>query len=237
MAEVTVQHLDPRLQRLVEHARISMERRNFEYVIEMAQTVLEKEPRSLQARRLLRAAQLERAKSGNGFLAKTLGGIAGAGALVAGTAALRKEPMKALVAAEKALDSDPTNIAAHRLLGQAASRLEWHETAVFAWETARDLQPGVRGHRLALGNACVAAGRHGEAVKIADGLLGENPGDPEAQTLLGQASVADSIVRGNWQPSGSNRPKPKDEAGADANSGRIKAGGSAKTNNPHTGKR
>lgn len=215
MPEVTVQQLDARLQKLVENARTSMERGNFEYAIEMAQSVLGREPGCLAVRKLLRAAQVQHMKSRNRFLAKALGGLAGAGALMSGSSALKKEPMKALDAAEKALASDPTNLSAQKLLAQAASALGLHETAVFAWETARDLQPDSREHRLALGDAYVAAGRHGDAVKIADELLKRNSVDPEAQALLKHASVAQSIDRGNWQSaSGSYRDKLKDEAQA-----------------------
>ncbi|HUG12530.1 MAG TPA: tetratricopeptide repeat protein [Opitutaceae bacterium] len=215
MPEVTVQQLDSRLQKLVENARISMDRGNFEYAIEMAQTVLGREPGCLAVRKLLRAAQMQHLKSRNRFFAKALGGVTGAGAIMAGSSALKKEPMKALDAAEKALAADPTSVSAQKLLGQAASALGLHETAVFAWETVRDLQPDSREHLLALGDAYVAAGRHGDAVKIADELLKRNSVDPEAQALLKHASVAHSIDRGNWQSaSGSYRDKLKDEAQA-----------------------
>lgn len=215
MPEVTVQQLDSRMQKLVENARISMERGNFEYAIEMAQSILGREPGCLAVRKLLRAAQVQHMKSRNRFFAKAFGGVAGASAVMSGSSALKKEPMKALDAAEKALASDPTNISAQKLLAHAASALGLRETAVFAWETARDLQPESREHMLSLGDAYVAAGRHGDAVKIADELLRRNPVDSEAQGLLKHASVAHSIDRGNWQSSsGSYRDKLKDEAQA-----------------------
>ena len=215
MAEVTIQQLDPRLQKLVENARISMERGNFEYAIELAGSVLAREPGCLPMRKLLRAAQMQHQKSRNRLFAKAFGGVAGASALIAGNASLKKDPMKAVDAAEKALASDPTNVSAHKLLAQAASLLGMRETTVFAWETARDLHPESREHKLALGDAYVSAGRHGDAVKIADELLKKNAVDPEAQALLKHASVAHSIDRGNWQSSsGSYRDKLKDEARA-----------------------
>jgi hypothetical protein len=85
MPEVTVQQLDARLQKLVENARISMERGNFEYAIEMAQSVLGREPGCLAVRKLLRAAQVQHMKSRNRFFAKALGGVAGAGAVMSGS--------------------------------------------------------------------------------------------------------------------------------------------------------
>jgi tetratricopeptide (TPR) repeat protein len=166
-------------------------------------------------RKLLRAAQVQRLKSRNKFFAKALGGVAGAGAIMSGSSALKNEPMKALDSAEKALAADPTSVPAQKLLGRAASALGLRETAVFAWETVRDLQPDSREHMLALGDAYVAAGRHGDAVKVADGLLKRNSVDADAQALLKQASVAHSIDRGNWQSaSGSYRDKLKDESQA-----------------------
>lgn len=215
MPEVTVQQLDARLQKLVEKARISMERGNFGYSIEMTQDILDKQPGCLSVRRILRAAQSRQQKSRNRFFAKALGGVAGAGALMSGYTALRKEPLRAMEAAEKALASDVTSIAAHKLLAKAAAALGMLETAVFAWENVCDLQPESREHLLALCEAYVSAGRHDDAVRVADVLLERNAADPEAQELLKHASVAHSINRGNWRSSsGSYRDKLKDEAQA-----------------------
>lgn len=215
MPDIPVQKLDPRQQKMVENARIALERGNFEYAIEMAEGVLATEAGCLPVRKLLRAAQVQQFKTRNRFLAKALGGVAGAGALISGSAALKKDPMKALEGAEKALSSDPTNVQAHKLLAQAATALGLHETNVFACETVRDLQPDSRDARLALGDAYVTAGRHASAVAIADELLKKNPVDADALGLLKHASVAHSIDRGNWQSStGSYRDKLKDEAQA-----------------------
>jgi len=133
-----------------------------------------------------------------------------------------------LARAESRLAKNPYDTGALRLLGEAAtgakaaraatsasaslaSALGWAETAVFAYEAIREIEPTNRANLLALGEAFLAAERADDALKIADTLLAQNAVDGDAQTLMRKASIAQTLDKGNWEAAGDFRAKLKAE--------------------------
>lgn len=212
MPEVPVSSLDPRHQKLVENARTALERGNLDYVTEVTAQVLRMRPECLPVRRLQRVAQLRahRGKS-SGFFGKTMGSLSAA-PFMFGSA--KKDPAKLLDAAETLLAKDPTNVAALKLLAEAAGGLDLKETVAFALDAIRELEPGNRANLLALAEALLAAGKATEAVAIADEILKNKPTDAEAQDLMRKASIAQTVTKGNWEQKGTFREKLRDEAQA-----------------------
>lgn len=210
MPEVSVASLDPRHQKLIENARIALDRGNLDYVLEVSSQVLKAQPGCLPVRRLQRVAQLRqhRGKSG-GFMGKL--GLSGAPFMFG---AGKKDPAKQLEAAETSLAKDPTNVGALRLLAEGATGLNLLETAAFAYEAIREIEPGNRANLLALGEALLAAGKPVEALKVADDLLRDKPTDAEAQNLMRRASVAQTVTKHKWDDKASFRDKLRDEAQA-----------------------
>ncbi len=209
MTEQSVATLDPRLQKTVESARVAFERGNYDYAIELARDVLGSAPGCLPVRKLLRTAQLKRGGSGDGFFAKALGRVSTAPFLVSGNAALGKDPIKALVNAQKMLDAEPNSVAGLRLLGDAANALGWHETAVFAFEALRENAPDDLANLVALGRAHLGAGRADAAVRCAEAVLARESLNGAAQALLKDASVAQTLKAGRWDEGGDFRAKVK----------------------------
>ena len=209
MAEVLVASLDPRQQTLVEKARIALERENFDYVIEVTAQVLKSVPGCLPVRKLQRVAQLRRhrAKHG-GLLARTLSGLSAAPFLFGS----KTEPAKLLETAERLLAKDPTSVPALRLLAEAARGLELLETAAFALDAIREIEPHNRANLLALGEAWLSLGKPAEALKTADDVLRETPADADAQNLMRKASVAQTVAQTGWDDRASYRSKLRDEA-------------------------
>ncbi len=210
MAEIPVSTLDGRQQKLVENARVALERGNLDYTVEACAQVLKAAPACVAVRRLQRVAQLRQFQAKNRFMAKAMGGLTATPFLFGG----KKNPTQAFENAEKLLAVDPTNVAALKNLGEAARELEWPETAVFAFEAARELQPADREILLAVGEAWLAAGRPAEALRAADAILKTRPVDAEAQKLMRQASIAQTMTKGNWETAATFREKLKDEAQA-----------------------
>lgn len=210
MPEVSVASLDPRHQKLIENARIALDRGNLDYVIEVSSQVLKAQPGCLPVRRLQRVAQLRQQRGKGGGLMGKLG-LSGAPFMFG---AGKKDPAKQLEAAETSLAKDPTNIGALRLLAEGATGLNLLETAAFAYEAIRELEPGNRANMLALGEALLAAGKPVEAVKVADDLLRDKPTDAEAQSLMRKASVAQTVTKHKWEDKTSFRDKLRDEAQA-----------------------
>ncbi len=212
MPEIPVSSLDPRHQRLVENARVALERGNLEYVQEVTEQVLRMQPGCLPVRKLQRVAQLRQQRGkGGGFLGKTLSGLSAA-PFMFGSA--KKDPAKLLEAAEGLLVKDPTNVNALKMLAEAAGGLNLPETVAFALDAVRELEPGNRNNLLALGEAWLAAGKPNEALQIADEILKTKPTDAEAQNLMRKASVAQTVTKHNWDQQSSYRDKLRDEAQA-----------------------
>lgn len=206
MPEQSVASLEPRLQKLVESARVAFERGNYDYAIELAREVLATAPGCLPVRKLHRAAQLKRG-GGSGFWEKALGRVSTAPFLVTGKATLAKDPAKAFASAQKMLESDPHSAAGLRLLGGAASALGWHETAVFAFEALRENAPDDLASLVALGRAHLEAGRADVAVRCAEAVLVREPINGAAQGLQKDASVAQTMKAGRWEDGGDFRTK------------------------------
>lgn len=209
MSEITIASLDSQLQKKVESARSALDRGRPEQTLELCQAVLSLQPDCLQVRKLERAAQLKFAAIRRGLVAKLVTAVSSAPFLLSGNLKLKDDPRSALVTAERLLRRDPHNVAALNLLGQSATELGWIETAVFAQETASDLEPERIDLLISLSRAYLAASRASDAVGAVRQALQLKPGNSEAQTLLQNALVAVTVVNGKWeQPNGSQDKLP-----------------------------
>jgi tetratricopeptide (TPR) repeat protein len=211
MPEVSVASLDPRHQKLIENARVALERGNLEYVLEVTSQVLKAQPGCLPVRKLQRVAQLRQSRGrSSGFMGKAFSGFSNAPFMFGG----KKEPAKQLEAAEGLLTKDPNNAGALKMLAEAAGALGLPETVAFAYEAIREIEPGNRANLLALGEALLAAGKPVEALKVADDLLKDKPTDADAQNLMRKSSVAQTVTKHSWDQKTSYRDKMRDEAQA-----------------------
>lgn len=212
MPEVSVASLDPRHQKLIDNARIALDRGNLDYVMEVTAQVLRMQPGCLPVRRLQRVAQLRAARGKSaGFMGRALSGLSAAPFMFGSS---KKDPAKLLEAAETMLAKDPSNVQALKLLAEAAGGLGFPETVAFALEAVRELEPENRANLLALGEALLAAGKPADALKMADEILRTRPTDADAQALMRKASVAQTVTKHNWDNKESFRDKLRDEAQA-----------------------
>jgi tetratricopeptide (TPR) repeat protein len=209
MPEVSVASLDPRHQKLIENARVAIDRGNLDYTIEVTAQILKAAPGCLPVRRLQRVAQLKQLKGAKSGLMKALGGLTNSPFSFG-----KKDPAKQLETAETMLAKDPTSVPALKLLAEAAAGLGFLETVAFALDAVRELEPGNRANLMALGEAWLAAGKPTDALKVADEILKTKPMDADAQNLMRKASIAQTVTKGNWDGQGSFRDKLKDEAQA-----------------------
>ncbi len=225
MPEIPVNDLDPRQQKQVENARKAMER-NPGYAIDVLTTIVTRHPGCLEARKILRRAQ-QRAAAGAGssgwfarlrVLGSRLKRRLGGGAI--------KDPQAALVEAERMLRANPSNPVAHDLLGRAAGQLGLLETAAFAYEELRRIEPENRANLKALIQTSIELGRNEEAVRLGDHARRVDPGDEEIPALIRKASVQQSIDKGRWEQEDGFRGKLRDgdEARGLEESSRAQAG-------------
>jgi len=212
MPEIPVAQLDPRHQKLIENARIALDRGNLEYVLEVTAQVLKMQPGCLPVRKLQRVAQLRGLKGRpGGFMGKAISGLSAA-PFMFGSA--KKDPAKLLESAEGLLAKDPTNIPALKMLAEAAQALGLPETVAFALDAVRELEPTNKANLLALGEAWLAAGKPTEALRTADEILRDKPNDADAQNLMRKASVAQTVDKHKWESQAGFRDKLRDEAQA-----------------------
>jgi len=207
MPEVTVAELEPRLQKQVESARAAFDQGRHDHVIENLATVLREQPSCLAVRRLLRAAQLRLVPARAGLFGRLATRVSSSPFVLTGALLLKQQPLKAIVSADRVLLRDPGNVAALTLLGEGATALGWTETAVFAFEAAREREPGRPERLLSLGRALLGAGRAPEAVKVAEELLRLQPANALAVALLRDAAVAVTLAQGRWEQAGDFRGK------------------------------
>src|SRR4051812_49341441 len=141
MPEVAVTALDLRLQKQVESARQGFEKGRYDHAIETATLVLREQPGCLPVRKLLRAAQLKQKAAKAGMFGRLVASMSSAPFVLGGNLQLKDKPANAVAAADKLLLADPHSVPALTLLGQAAAALGWNDTAVFAFEAARENAP------------------------------------------------------------------------------------------------
>jgi len=211
----------------------AFEGREFDYVLSACAVLLATHPECLPVRRLQRAALLKKFPK-RGWLGKLSSTVTRL-SLSFGGARAKGSASEQLAHAENRLAKNPYDTTALRLLGEAAtsalalaatsvsasaatsaeeravSEFGWAETAVFAYEAIRELEPTNRTNLLALGEALLTAQQAADALKIADSLLAENPVDGAAQTLMRKASIAQTLDKGNWEQAGDFRAKLKAE--------------------------
>lgn len=202
--------LEDRVRKQVEQAHLAHQHGHDDYVIEVATRILRASPGCLPVRRLLWATLGRRRSSRGRLVTKALGSLIRA-RLFFGP---RQDASGCLATADACLLVDPASVPAWRLLAEAAARLDFPETAVFAWECLREFRPEDRRTQLGLGEAYLLAGKAAEALAVADVLLHRYPQDAEVLTLMRKASIAQTTRDGNWESTGSFRTKLKDESRA-----------------------
>jgi tetratricopeptide (TPR) repeat protein len=194
--EISVSDLDQRLQKQVENADAALRKGNPAYAIDVCSRILEIHPGCIDVRRILRKAQKLTHTTKSAFLAKAIGGVTNVSFLLKGGNLVKTDPLKALQTADKMLQNTPNYTVALRMLGQAANALNLKQTAVFAYEEIREIEPNNVENLLLLGKAYIDAGEPKRAVQLGDEILQKKPNFSDAETLIKDASVALTMKAG-----------------------------------------
>ncbi|CAI8305053.1 MAG: Lipopolysaccharide assembly protein B [Opitutia bacterium UBA7350] len=209
MKEVALESLDPRLQKQVQNASKAISK-NPVYAVDILSNIIQRHPGCLEVRRDLRKAQQRATQNKSGGLSGLMSKVSGFGRSFRAPK-VEKDPQKALEAAEEMLCSNPGNIAAHELLGEAAQALELNETAAFAYEEIYRIEPANTENVKALMEAYILIGKNEEAIRIGEAAYRANPNDDGIQMLVKKASVEQTVDKGRWNEDESFRDKLKDE--------------------------
>ncbi len=176
----------------------AFERNNLDYAIDILSKVVEQEPAFFDCRQALRAAQFKKSGVGGGGLFKKIMGSTNP-KVVQAQIALRNNPRHALNLAEDVLNHDPNNMAAHRVLADAAMSLDFPKTAVLSLEIVYKQSAKDRDVVMKLARALVKVGQ----ARRAEGLIAElsraYPRDPEIAQALKDMSASRTMTEGGYE--------------------------------------
>ncbi len=206
--EYALKDLDPRLQRYIDQADKAVEKTP-QSAIDLCTGILSQHPGAVDARKVLRKAQ-KKLTPGQKGLTKLFGSLTNSPFAFKASSRIKTDPKAVLEESEKLLSTNPTNIQALRLNGQAAEAMGLWATAALAYDGIREIKEDDVDNLMALGNALIQAGQPKEAIKWGERILELQPGHGDAQALLRQASVAITMDKGKWDEQSDFRSKLAD---------------------------
>ncbi len=199
----------------------AMELRNYPYVIQLCQGLLQVLPDFLDGRKMIRKAAVEKSKIAKKSFFSGLGGSPIS--IMKASGLLKKNDLAgALVLLEEVLSDDPHNAQANMLLQEIA--LKWDppmkELALFAFETILEANPKNVDQLSRFATFCMEKDESGQprdpsrAVEIYNRILAIAPNHLAALKGSKDASAALSVQQGGWEEAGSYRDliKNKEEA-------------------------
>jgi len=177
-------------------AMSAMELKNYGYAVQLLQVVLKSHPEFLLARQAARKSAIAKTAGKKSLL----GGLSGTSFSAMKVQSLaKKDPIAAMDAIEKMLESDPYSSSSNQLLKEAALNAKMPEIAMFALETIIEGNPkDVRTmHELAklfMENALPS-----KAVDVYGRILEITPNDLGAVKGGKDAAAAASMQSGGWE--------------------------------------
>jgi len=215
MAEKTINEVPRKTRELFEKATSAFERGNVNYAIDMLSSIVTAIPEFLQARKVLRAAELKKFRdAGGGELTHLLSSLRGMFTLMSAQGALKKNPLDALQGAEKLLRLDPLNPSFAQFAAKAAVAAGLPEVAIHALEMLRDVKPRDVALLNELGHLYMTNNQMKDARVCFETVVQLRPNDPAALKTLKDAQAMDTMQKGRWTDGGDYRSKIKnvDEA-------------------------
>jgi tetratricopeptide (TPR) repeat protein len=199
MAEKNINEVPREARLLFVKANEAAQRENLDYAIALFNQVLEKEPGFFDCRKALRAAQIQKAGSGRGFLKKMWGNASSQPQVAKAMMAMGKNPAEAMAIAEEILNGDPNSSAAHRLIVQGANALELPQTAVMSLENMVKNSPKDKNLAIEFAYAVgTTGGDTGPAERVLAELLDNSPNDGELNQALKDLSARKTLDQGGY---------------------------------------
>ncbi|MCX8091479.1 MAG: tetratricopeptide repeat protein [Verrucomicrobiae bacterium] len=182
---------------LIAKANDALARENFDYAMDLFCQVLSREPGLFECRRALRTAQRQKARGS--FLKRALSHASVSPLLAKAQLALRKDPAAALAAAEEALNQDPDNSVAHRIVVEAARALEMPRTAALSLEILHQHAPRDKKLAIEFAQALAEAGEVRRGEQVLSELARSAPGDVELAQALKNLTARRTLGEGGYQ--------------------------------------
>ncbi|MGJ8695149.1 MAG: tetratricopeptide repeat protein [Verrucomicrobiaceae bacterium] len=195
--EITEAELPIELKEHWKNAKSSVERNNPGYAVKFLQAILKQEPGFLNARKLLRQAEISATGAVPGGSKKGLFGTSGGGAAGGLARQSKKDPAGTLVAIEKELEKDPFNPGVNDVLHDTCLKLNLLDTAGFALETARKGNPENTKLAHKLAHFYILREMHAEAAAVFRDIVKQDPADGAAIKGEKDSSAKASMQKNN----------------------------------------
>ncbi|MFC1582083.1 tetratricopeptide repeat protein [Planctomycetota bacterium] len=192
----------------------AIEKRSFEYAIEMLIQCITLDPDNLDVRQKLRSTARHMSKeSGSGASKKLKSGFGKLRGIW--SSKVKKDPEKAMVELEKSLVGDPNSVSLLGDLGAAAIKADHIETAVWIFEDANRID----GKNISiLENLTLALEMKGEikaAQEACQKILDVAPSNAKARRKIKDLAAKETIDRAHLETAGSFRDSLKSEQAQD----------------------
>lgn len=201
MAEVTLDAVSQNVRDFFNKGFAALEHGRLEYAIDMLTHCLEMEPGLLQARKFLRAAEIEKyKKEKTNSIARMLSLASSIPECIPALIAVKSaKGEKALAATDKLLRKNPLERRYMKLFADAAELAALPEAAVQILEIAREHYPDDGQVLECLGRHYQLASQSKKAIACFEKLCEMNPNDPKAIKALKDAMALDSLEGDGWE--------------------------------------
>ena len=201
MKKLTLKTIDKGTRELYDRAHDALQRKNYDYAIDLFQSCLKKAPAFQEARRELRQAAL--LKCGGKLGAIKAAGVAMKNSMnlsVKIPGLIRKGHYTvAMEHIEEVLAQDPTNVSSLKLLAEAAEEAGMGWTAVDAMELACRTNPDDVDLNLYLCELYLSRRRGSDAVELASKLMRKFPDNGAVRKMVNGAQAGMAMDNSNWE--------------------------------------
>ena len=177
-------------------AMSAMQLKNYGYTLQLLQPVLKSHPDFLAGRQLARKAAIANTSGKRSLLSSFSGSSLGT---IKIQSQLKKDPLAAIEAIEKLLETDPQGTSLNLLLRDAAMAANLPEVATFALETALDSSPKDVKLMHELARHSLQNGDPAKAAEVYHQITTINPSDLAAVKGAKDAEAAASMKKGGWE--------------------------------------
>ena len=176
-----------------------VEKKNYDYAMELLCMALEQDPSFFECRMALRAAQMKKHENA-GRLAKMAAVATTAHHFAQAKLALsKKNNFGALVHAEKILCADPENSSGHRVIMDASKALDYPQTLISSLQLLKRVNPEDNKLTQELADALEMLGDYDQAEEVMAQLSRMNPDDIYLQQAYRDTAAKATIYRGGYE--------------------------------------
>jgi len=198
---------------LMDKAEEALNRKNYDYAVELLTQAVETKPDYVEPRKKLRETEFIEfeQRTTPGFMHAIKSAIINVAPMISAAIKLSsKKYVEAMEVCEKILRRDPRNVSVLIQLSKAAEGADYIDVAIICMEYARKVKPQSVTILKRLGYLYKDNEQLDEAKVCFQSIVARDPGDREAEKELNDLAALGTIMKGGWEDTTSYRDKIKD---------------------------